>query len=63
VPEGLWTLHQQKLQRDEPLEGDALSLVDAHIAAAQLLDNAAVRDGLANIGERGLRCNVRDVTR
>ena len=54
MPEGLWTLHRQKLQRDEPLKGDVLSLVDhAHIAAAQLLDDAAVRDGLADIGERG----------
>src|SRR5579864_2664280 len=39
----------KKLQGDETMEGDVLSLVNhAHSAATELLDDAVVRDGLAD---------------
>ena len=38
---------RQELEGDEAMQADILSLVhDAHPAAAKLLDNAVVRDGL-----------------
>ena len=41
----------QELQRDEAVQARVLGLVDhAHAAAAQLLDDAVVRDGLADHG-------------
>jgi len=40
---------REKLQRDETTEFSVLGLVDhTHPAAAQLLDNAVVRDGLTD---------------
>ena len=44
----------QKLQRDEAAEAWVLGLVDhTHAAAAEFLDDAVVRDGLADHGALG----------
>jgi hypothetical protein len=46
------------LQGNKPTQFDILSLVnDAHPSTAELLDDAVVRDGLADHGAQG--CNVR----
>ena len=47
----LFNLVRQELQSDKAVQLYVLSLVDnAHPAAAQLLDDAVVRDGLAKHG-------------
>jgi len=46
----------QKLQSDEPVQGQVLGLIDhPHAAATQLLDNAVMRDYLVDHGGAGLR--------
>jgi hypothetical protein len=43
---------RQELEGDEAMQPGILGLVDhAHAAAAEFLDNAIVRDGLADHGE------------
>src|ERR1700690_2747929 len=48
----LWVLRyivRQELQRDKPAKRDILGLIDyTHPAAAELLDDTVVRDGLAD---------------
>ena len=49
APEGLGDIIGQEFQGDKATESGVLGLVDhAHTAAAELLDDAVVRDGLAD---------------
>src|ERR1700730_18492355 len=53
---------RQKLQSHEATEFDILSLIDhTHAAAADSLDDAIVRDGLANHWSRILRLSTEQV--
>jgi hypothetical protein len=56
-------LPRQELEGDEAMKPRVLGFVDdAHAAAAEFLDDAVVRDGLADHGGAAtLGCNVRDV--
>src|ERR1700676_4773180 len=52
----------QELQSHEATEFDILSFIDhTHAAAAELLDDAVVRDGLANHWSRILRLSTEQV--
>jgi len=49
----------QELQRHETAQANVFSLLDhSHTTAAELLDDAVVRDGLADHGKKSVPCET-----